>query len=158
MRKHNKTITLYMANTIIENGVVLYRDDRPMMNLIWEDHLDANTDCVGSVTQQFMDGDTKVVATTEVYAVVNHDFLLSMMSLQRVHYCSCAKGYREEREEMVLHVLGGAALRPHVRRFLSGRMLRPTYRQEAWDIEVVDRLWQKANPHKEVPWGKDIPV
>lgn len=156
MSKHHKAIKLHMANTIIENGVVLYRGDDPMMNLTWEEHFDNFTDCVGSVTQQFMDGDVKVVATTEVYAVVNHNFLISLVSLQKVQYSKWAEGMFKE--EMVLHVLAGAALRPHVRRFLSGRMLRPAMRQEVWDAEVVDRLWQKSNPYKTVPWGKDIPV
>ena len=156
MGKHDKAITLHMANTIIENGVVLYRGDDPMMNLTWEEHFDNFTDCVGSVTQQFMDSDTKVVAITEVYVVSHHKFLISMGSLQRVQYSKYAKGMFWE--EMVLHVLAGAALRPHVRRFLSGRMLRPTMRQEVWDTEVVDRLWQKSNPYKVAPWGKDIIV
>ena len=156
MGKHDKAITLHMANTIIENGVVLYRGDDPMMNLTWDAHFHDFTVRVGSVTQQFMDGDVKVVATTEVYAVVNHNFLISLVSLQKVQCSKWAEGMFKE--EMVLHVLAGAALRHHVRRFLSGRMLRPTMRQEVWDTEVVDRLWQKENPYKVVPWGKDIIV
>lgn len=125
-----------LHHLIKTEGTPVYMDERCVKNDAWERNFVSLLIEVGKYSKTFVWCDSKVKETISIHAQAQADgFLVALFAVYR---CQDLTG--EGEDTMSIHTLSGKQLRPHTRRLLSGRMLRPLRRQQVWDDQTVDDL------------------
>lgn len=133
----------YMHNVIVEDGFLMHSHNSPDYICAWWDHMAEATVALGGYIQRYEEP-SRVWDTAIMLYVLQGErqsFVQALVSLQ-IDW-GRASDYQEF-TSMSVYILGGRALRPHMRKFLSCGMLRGTYAQETWDEQHVDLLAGKV--------------